>query len=160
MTAPPTLHLGIGEMIVRQEPARISTLLGSCVSVSLYSAEARAGGLIHYALPDPSYGTGTSRGALHFGTEAIAALVTKMSQLAHCSPVGLEAKIVGGAAVLSGLSAGTEIGAQNILTARRELERLNVKVTGEKTGGHLGYRLFFRTDTGQLLAAQLRAPEE
>jgi hypothetical protein len=48
--SPRTIHLNIGELVVSREPVVISTVLGSCVSVCLYSKTGVGGGMTHHAL--------------------------------------------------------------------------------------------------------------
>ncbi|MGA2108628.1 MAG: hypothetical protein ABSH25_13400 [Syntrophorhabdales bacterium] len=40
-----------GEIYVGEEPAEISTILGSCVSVTMFSKRVRVGAICHALLP-------------------------------------------------------------------------------------------------------------
>ncbi len=62
-----SVYLHPGEVYVTGEPTRITTILGSCVSVCLFDARAGVAGLNHFLLPraaipaDASPATATSR---------------------------------------------------------------------------------------------------
>src|SRR5437868_9542154 len=68
----------VGELFVGGPSTVISTALGTCVSVCLYSEVANVGGMVHFALPDQGFAEGSHRGDLHFGDLAIKELVDRL----------------------------------------------------------------------------------
>lgn len=150
-----TIQLGIGAMAVSREPAMITTVLGSCVSVCLFAPQARIGGVIHYALPDLSHAPSTQRDPFHFGVSAIASLVEEVSRLTGELHPRLEAKLVGGASVVSQITSIPEIGVLNLEVAKRELAERKIPILGERSGGKVGYKLHYYTDSGRLRVALL-----
>lgn len=75
-----THHLNIGELIVSEGPIAISTVLGSCVSVCLFSLKSPAGGMIHYALPLAMQRIEPDEG-LRYGEIAIPQLVRALQEI-------------------------------------------------------------------------------
>ena len=66
-----SVSLHLGEMLISEEPVCVSTILGSCVSVIIFSKKAKVGGITHFALPDRSFAKNSQRNDLHFGETAI-----------------------------------------------------------------------------------------
>ena len=91
------VSVAIGQWAVAAAPAKIRTLLGSCVGVILYDRVARLGGLAHIVLPD-------SRGAADhpgkFADTAIPAMIAEIERKFQVKANGrLVAKLVGGASM-------------------------------------------------------------
>lgn len=151
MQSPPIRHLMIGDMIVTDQPAIISTVLGSCVSICLSCPKKNAGGIIHYALPshqaqvkDPNY--------LRYGDYAIEALIAELKQLTGCSEKDLEAKIVGGA---EAIGVHGDIGQENIKIAYQKLAEFDIKIINHDLGGKVGRKILFHLPSGRLQVATL-----
>lgn len=157
MSAHISKNIGIGELHVAKAPTIISTILGSCVSVCLFDPETGLGGLIHYALPTKKHAEGTQRSDLNFGDLAIHLLVDKFLA-AGVDPKQLQAKIVGGASTVKGIT--QNIGELNVQCARRVLKELGIPVVGEKVGGSTGMKLFFYSDSGRLRVSGIDAEVE
>ena len=133
------LFLSPGEILCASEPTLISTVLGSCVAVTLWDPERRIGGLNHFVLPR---GGSSAR----YGETAVRELIESMLELgAHLR--SLEAKVFGGAAVLPTGGPGS-VGAANVAFALGELSRRGIPVAGRRTGGEHGRLLIFNTETG------------
>lgn len=148
------IHLHIGEMAVAGADHVVSTVLGSCVSVSLYSPAHGIGGLIHYALPFlPPKVDESDPEALRYGDYAIHALVHQLREMTGEDPRTFHAKIVGGA---SGLSENSgQAGPGNIRVAEKTLGRLRIPIRGRDVGGGLGRKVLFHPGTGRLQVALL-----
>jgi chemotaxis protein CheD len=151
----PYFSLGIGEMILGETPMVVSTILGSCISVLIYSKKASVGGMIHYALPDRSYAINSNRNDLNFGDSAIEALFQELIKIQEVYRTDLEAKIVGGASVIEELTHANNIGELNIRVAKVTLELLGVKIVSEETGGILGRKIYFYSDTGRVRISEI-----
>ena len=87
------VSVAIGQWAVATAPAKIRTLLGSCVGVILHDRVARLGGLAHIVLPD-------SRGATEhpgkFADTAIPAMIGEIERKFQVKANGrLVAKLVG-----------------------------------------------------------------
>lgn len=148
----------IGEICLAGKGSVISTVLGSCVSVCIYSRKVGIGGMIHYALPNRSYAQGSGRGNLHFGDLAIRQLVEEMLKRPGVVLADLEAKIIGGAAVLSELVHSRDLGELNIQMARKTLAAHKVPVVGENVSGETGREMFFYPSEGRVRVAKIESP--
>ncbi|MXQ06893.1 chemotaxis protein CheD [Alphaproteobacteria bacterium GH1-50] len=139
-----TIYISQGEDGVSGEPdVVISTILGSCVSFCLYDADAKIGGMNHLLLPEMSSGGG---GLDTVGAAAMDLLINKMVHLG-ASRKRLQAKVFGGASMLSGL---TDIGARNAAFARAYLASEGMPCHAESLGGAQARRLRFHAATGRV----------
>src|SRR3954469_25615514 len=144
------LFLSPGEVICIAQPTLITTVLGSCVSVTLWDKDRRIGGLNHFVLPRGGART-------RYGDSAIQELLQGVLDLgAHLR--SLEAKMFGGAAVLPVGGEGT-VGTANVAFALGELARRGIPVVGRRTGGASGRQLVFNTETGEAFVRGLTEHE-
>ena len=92
----PNAYLHAGHLFVSGTPCRVSTILGSCVSVALFDPVAQVGGLNHFLLPQGPENTAPSA---RFGTIAVPWLIDALVA-AGAQRRALQAKLFGGACVL------------------------------------------------------------
>lgn len=139
-----------GELFVSKQPYKIRTILGSCVSVTIFDRRNKFGGMNHFMLPE----TETPTVAEHkYGDIATEKLIEEM--LARGSAVGdLVIKLFGGSRVVEALK-DTDIGKQNIKTARRVISRNDLKVANEYTRASRGLKLIFDNRTNKVLVREL-----
>lgn len=144
----PRYFLSQGEIVCSQEPAIISTVLGSCVALCLYDPKRRIGAMNHYVLPSAT-GGGTN---LRYGDVAIPALINAMT--ARGSRLSdLQAKFFGAAAGSEGTA--TRIAASNAEIAAHTLKSLGIPVTAQSTGGRKGCVIYMHTFSGEVLVRRL-----
>jgi two-component system chemotaxis response regulator CheB len=132
----------------------ITTVLGPCVSVCLYSINGHGGGLIHFALPDKKLVQGSHRGPLNFGESAIVELIESVLKIPGISISELRAKITGGAAVTNDSSC-KNLGQENASVARKVLNQYKIKIVGEDIGGKSSRKIYFYTGTGRLRVSKV-----
>ncbi|WP_395018111.1 chemotaxis protein CheD [Dongia sp.] len=145
------VFLSPGDVICRAEPTLVTTVLGSCVSVTLWDKDRRIGGLNHFVLPKGGAGA-------RYGETAMLELLEGVLDLgAHLR--SLEAKVFGGAAVLPVGGEGT-VGSNNVAFALGELARRGIPVAGRRTGGERGRLLVFNTGTGEAFVRWLAEHEK
>lgn len=151
------LNLNIGQIIVVKDSAVISTVLGSCVSICLFSPEKHFGGMIHYALPY-QFDHNLDEDPLRYGDQAIPILINEVKKLTMGPVSSLKAKIIGGANCLVRASGGgfNNIGEQNIQMARDILSAHQIEVVGEHVGGEVGRKVLFYTIDGRVQVASLK----
>ena len=140
--APESVYLHPGQIYAASHAVRVTTILGSCVSVALWDPLVRVGGMNHFLLP--SGGTGDAR----YGPAAIEMLLEAM--IARGAFVArMVAKVFGGACTIEGF-AGTRhaIGVRNIEVARTILAAHSIPIRAEQTGGRRGRKLLFHTGSG------------
>ena len=147
-------YLKPGEVIVSRKPMLISTVLGSCVSVTMFSASRGFGAICHAMLP-----TNLKRESdLRYVDTALKYLYTKAME--NGAGNDLVVKLFGGAQVLDiGEQAPDRrtVGDQNVEQAETELAMLGLVVSARDTGGIRGRKLFFCTQSGDVFMRRIRA---
>jgi chemotaxis protein CheD len=145
-SAPSAVFLHPGQMHVATAPCAIKTLLGSCVAVCLWDAEARVGGVIHYLLPHGRAGRSETG---RYGNLAIPALIQAICALGGRTE-SLKAKVFGGAKVLAALCSGNgpSLGDSNVAAAKEILAGRSVPVVASDVGGNHGRRVLFHVEDG------------
>ena len=152
------IFLKPGGLYISEEPAIVSTILGSCVSITIYNKRLMIGGICHALLPkgQASNGTGTFR----YVDSAISYMLQKF-ETRGIEKDEMEVKLLGGADVLERMDGHTKsVGQQNRETALEIIrkERLNLKVSD--VGGSLGRKIYFYTDTGRILLKRIKSIAE
>jgi chemotaxis protein CheD len=134
-------------LIVCVEPASITTILGSCISVCLYDEVHKIGGMNHYMLP---YWNGEGLSSPKYGNIAIKKLIEEM--LSHGSnQTDLIAKVFGGANISKYEQNIYAVDERNISVATSLLKEFNIPVISSCLGGNKGRRIKYYTDTGKVL---------
>ncbi|MDR2340423.1 MAG: response regulator [Deltaproteobacteria bacterium] len=128
-----------GEYFISKQPHLISTLLGSCVAVCLYSPVHKFGGMNHYMLPTSP----TKERSGKYGDYAINVLFQFFERTLG-SLSGLQAIVSGGANVISPISSGVQIGEKNLDMARHLLKKHNIPIIKENLGGTVGLKLHYQ----------------
>lgn len=140
-----------GEFKVSADPEVVlSTVLGSCISVCLFDAKARIGGMNHYLLADADKAGGSS---LKYGAHAMELLVNGLLR-AGAGRGNLQAKIFGGS-LMSGRF--DYIGPRNAEFAVNYLTDENFPIIAEDTGGASARRVNFHPATGQARVIQTQS---
>lgn len=141
--------VGMGEIAVGKAPDILTTVLGSCVAVIVYSPQTKAGGIAHVMLPYPTRG---SKEVGKFASTAVPALVKKVKAILSSND-RLFAKLVGGAVMLSfgEDSFFNDIGEKNARVSREILEKYHIPVVAEDIGGSKGRRVEFDLNTGDVI---------
>jgi len=146
------VYLHAGHLFASNEPAQITTVLGSCVAVCLYDPLSEVGGMNHYMLPND---IGANCNTPRYANFAISQLIERVVALG-AEHRRLQAKLFGGACVLASFQgSGNDLGTKNIEVARRRLEAEKIPIRAEDLGGNHGRRLVFRTDTGLALTKRV-----
>ena len=122
-----------GEFKVSDDPQTVlTTLLGSCVAACIRDPVARVGGMNHFLLPGSE--VGSQKESESFGVHLMELLLNGLMRQG-AQRDRLEAKVFGGARMMSGLS---DIGRKNAEFAQRFLAYEGVKVISGDTGGQQG----------------------
>jgi chemotaxis protein CheD len=145
------VSVSIGQWTVASSPAKIRTLLGSCVGVVLYDRVARLGGLAHVVLP-AAHGAVDHPGK--YADTAIPGLVADFDRrLGGKVRSRLIAKVVGGANMFQTdysrrETSGLNLGQRNQEAIERILMELMIPITARDLGGTAGRRLTLDTASG------------
>jgi len=142
----------MGELaVVKGEGNFTASAVGSCLVAVLYDPKLKIGGMIHAMLPspvtrDPSAPLRASaQPDAKYVDAAIDLALEKMRSLGAQS-FDIEAKLVGGANMF-GFS-NSDIGQENVLSAKKKLKQEGIKLIGESTGGSVGRSVEFSAATG------------
>ena len=128
---------------VDDEPAVVTTILGSCVAVALHDRVKMRGGMNHFLLPRTEGDVPTAKygdAAMH---KLIRLLMTMGSQLHE-----LEAILFGGAHT-NASSDSMRIAAANIEVAEEILERYSIPIRRRYIGATTGRKISFFVHTGE-----------
>ncbi len=92
-----------GEFFVFDEDILVMTTLGSCIAACLWDRDRRIGGMNHFLLPDMGAGGSGGGDSGRYGSYAMDLLIGEMVKRG-ATRGGMEAKIFGGGAVISGMN--------------------------------------------------------
>lgn len=134
-----------GQYVITSVPTLITTVLGSCISVCLWSRELKLGGMNHYLLPGTSDDTGNANRGIGAIPMLIKALVNRKVNIET-----LEAKIFGGCNSFCQDNDIFRIGERNAALAFELLNEHNIPVAAHHVGGSYGRKIVFNTDTGKV----------
>jgi chemotaxis protein CheD len=163
--APLQIYLMPGEIYFSELPALISTLLGSCVAVTMYNPSSRSGAICHGLLP-------SCRGKkpcecdefCHEGMRFVDCSIQRM--LEWFKQKGVErkeivVKVFGGSEMIGGgePSSRASVGQQNISKAFQVLEMERLRIAASDVGGPRGRKIVFSTHTGEVMLKRLRKSE-
>lgn len=151
------IEVKMGELAVaKREDNLIVSGVGSCLIITLYDPRLRIGALAHTMLPSRQRGLSQEQksrlapqvpvpGDTKYVDTAIDAMLEKMANLG-ARREDLEAKLVGGANMFSAFA--SDMGKENILTAKERLKKEGIKLLGESVGGSQGRSVEFSVATG------------
>lgn len=143
-----TISVAIGRWAVAAAPARLRTLLGSCVAVVLHDRVGRAGGIAHILLPDSQGAAGEHPGK--YADTAIPRLLADLERLAAARVrPRLTAKLLGGASMFATAQA-EGIGDRNRKAVESILAGLGIAVVARDLGGESGRRVTLDTASGRV----------
>ena len=147
----PKVFLEPGDLHFGAAPLQISTLLGSCVSITLWHPRLHIGGMCHYVLAsrknrrdEPPNG--------RFGDEAFLRLLDCIQQRA-CRPTDFQAKLFGGGVMFAGPGTQPDIGSGNIEQGRKLLREAGIPLISEHVGGSGRRKLTFDLESGHVWLA-------
>ncbi|MDD2365271.1 MAG: chemotaxis protein CheD [Desulfuromonadaceae bacterium] len=151
-----SVYLKPGEVVVSRKPLLVSTVLGSCVAVTMFSSSKSFAAICHAMLPE-NFG---SESDFRYVDTAIRHINDKIRQ----NGVGndLVVKLFGGAQVLNVAEKKSQkktIGDQNVTAAEKILSELGFNISARDTGGLQGRKLFFCTRSGDVYMRKMRGRE-
>jgi chemotaxis protein CheD len=148
-----------GEIYVSEEPAVVSTILGSCIAVTIFSERLKIGGICHALLPKSPSTNGHDR--FRYVDSAICYMLNRF-EIMGVKKDEMEVKLLGGADILEHIDGNTtSVGQKNIEAALGIMKGKNIKLSTSDVGGKLGRKIRFYTNTGQVLLKRIkRVPGE
>ena len=136
-------YLKPGYIFLSRLPTIVSSVIGSCVAVSLWDAKECYGGMVHYLYPHAGDG---EQATARYGNPAINCLLRMFAE-EGAQKKNIQAQIFGGAS--SSDDECRKVAEENIETARVILNRLKVKIVSEDVGGAMGRKLVYDTSTNE-----------
>lgn len=160
-TGVPVVHLKIGECIITSDPVLISTVLGSCVSVTFHHPTTGMAAMFHAMLPDLERSTREPRNACNFVDAAIERILRAFER----KPVPMTEvtlKLLGGACTMRPqgddfITSTLDVGRKNVEQAKAKLAEWGLKIASEHILGAEGRKVLFYTLTGDVWVRSVRA---
>jgi chemotaxis protein CheD len=162
----PVVFLKPGELHIGSKPELVVTVLGSCLSITMFNRRHGLSGICHCLLPhcgkrkkcDSTCSAGCEEGFKYVDDS-----IRQMAEVfvRHKIPKReIEVKCFGGADMFtrkSSQSGRVSIGRQNIAMAETTLFQEGLELTAKDVGGIQGRKILFYTDTGAVLLKRLSA---
>lgn len=143
------IRVGMADYKVGKAPATlISYGLGSCIGVSLYDPKTKVGGLLHIMLPE-SVQSRASENPMKFADTGLPMMLDDVLKLGAVK-TRLVAKMAGGAQMFAFANATDimKVGIRNAEAVKAILNKMNIKLVGEDTGGTYGRTVQIDLETG------------
>ena len=151
-------YLKPGEAIIASGDSTITTVLGSCVSVTLFAPTHRLGAMTHGVLPifpKECRRLAELETAFRYVDSSIEQMIRRLTAKGIDSHT-LTVKVFGGADVLGKPSkSALSVGRKNIEAALDTLSRLKVSIDKSDVGGDRGRKIIFCTRTGEVRLKRL-----
>jgi len=146
-----------GELFVADANFQIRTILGSCVSVTLWHPSARIGGMSHFLLPTRGGKVREAEFDGRYGDEALQLMMRDLAA-AGVNPAQCVAKIFGGGNMFPGhnKAGALTVGLRNGEAARELLRLHGIEVVTESLFG-VGHRqIIFDISKGDVWSKQIK----
>nr|WP_255631695.1 chemotaxis protein CheD [Rhodoferax sp. U2-2l] len=151
------IFLQPGELFVGDSAFQIRTILGSCVSITLWHPRLHIGGMSHFLLPTRTVPVAGHVLDGRYGDEALQWMMKDL-QASGVNPKQCQAKIFGGGNMFPGQAraSGIAVGRRNGEAARQLLQNEGIEVVSESLFG-LGHRqIIFNVSNGDVWSRQVR----
>lgn len=153
------IFLQPGELFVGDANYQIRTMLGSCVSITLWHPATRIGAMSHFLLP--TRGASQPKATLdgRYGDEALQMMLDELAQQG-VSPKHCQGKIFGGGNMFPGhLRGGVNVGQRNGEAAISFLQKYDIPIVSESLFG-IGHRqIIFDLRNGDVWSHQVTPSE-
>ena len=158
-----SVFLSIGELFISRDPVQVWTVLGSCVSVVLYSRKSKIGAICHAQLPskdfhgddcrancpNPCYRRAPNSNDFKYVSCSVNYMINKMKDLGASSN-DMYAAVFGGSNVFNIMNDGKSVGQKNAEIAIDILNAHKIKVLRTDLGGKGSRKIVFNTYTGEV----------
>jgi chemotaxis protein CheD len=154
-------YLKPGEIFFGEQATMVSTLLGSCVAVTMFSPRRRVGAICHGLLPSRRE-EHPCRGGCDEGARYVDCAIRLMLECFTKRGIVLseiEVKVFGGSdmlAVRDGESGSPTVGRQNLEKALHLIDKAGLRLLASDLGGPRGRKIYFATDTGEVHLRRLK----
>ena len=153
MSAIRQIYLQPGDFHFGAAPLRLCTLLGSCVTVTLWHPRHHIGGMCHIQYPRRTVRAVDAALDGHYAEDAFALFDQALARYGTAAAEYV-AKLFGGGNMFPGSDAGNiEVGNKNVAAARLELATRGIKPAVEHVGGAGHRKLIFDLAGGDVWLA-------
>ena len=159
-----SIYLKPGEFHFGENPAVVSTILGSCVSVTMFHPSSGIGAICHGLLPRCG-GTKSCNGTCLEGFKYIDCSIKRMIKKFDALGINrgdIQVKIFGGSDMFGSSSTDVRsktIGMENVMVAKTIIEKAGLRVVAFDTRGNRGRKILFFPHTGEVFLKRLKATE-
>jgi chemotaxis protein CheD len=144
-----TLHVSLGQIVVAEAPALLTTVLGSCTALVVYDPAKKIGGMAHILSTGDA-----SKNDCRFSDPATERILADVRARAG-GGARLVGKLAGGASTVytNETSILRDIGKHTVLRIATLLVENGLDITGMDMGGVLSRSVTFDLDTGVMSVA-------
>jgi chemotaxis protein CheD len=154
-TETPMVYLKPEAMHLSTTPTLVTTVLGSCVSVTMFIRHLKIGAICHALMPHcPDYKNCKAGHCSEF--KYVDCSIRKMLHHLERYKIKrseLQIKVFGGSELLASLGRSSDsigVGRKNVKAALQTLQSEGLSIAAYDTGGVRGRKLFFYTHTGEV----------
>jgi len=145
------IFLNPGDFYFCAAPLQLATLLGSCVTVTLWHPRRRIGGMCHFLVP--SRKSQQNADPSGYSAEEAFDLFDKAMLRAGSLPHEYQAKLFGGGNMFPDTAGNLNVGLRNIDMARHLLKERGISLLAEHAGGAGHRKLVFDIASGEVRLA-------
>ncbi len=144
--------VGISDLKVSNNPGDVlvTFALGSCIAVAIYDPVVKAGGLLHYMLPDSNLDLRKAQDQPGMFADTGVPLLFKSCYRLGAEKKRLIVKVAGGASILDDTNF-FRIGQKNITALRKIFWKNNVMIEAEDTGSNYNRTVRLDLSNGKFL---------
>lgn len=150
------VHLLAGQLYFGNAAARVHTLLGSCVAITLWNPSRRIGGMCHFLLPNRVRAPGMPRDG-RFGEESLEMLVEALTK-AGTKPQDYTVHLYGGADTMSDTQGiKLNVGERNIEQGWTLIDRYGFNLENVDVGDHVPRNVSMTFHDGEVVMRRGRS---
>ena len=155
------IYLKPGEIWVGQKPLVVSTVLGSCISATLFHPQTGSAAICHAMqprCPHPHHCATDCIAKYKYADCAIKSISRLMKEFG-LQQREIEVKLFGGASMISNRrseTTGPSVGEQNIRAAMETIQKCGLNLKVVNAGGTVGRKILFICSTGVVLMKRLK----
>ncbi len=156
-----SVYLRTGEMYFSTIPTTVTTVLGSCVSITMFDKVLRVGAICHAFLPEcekQSNCHNNCQEKFRFVDCSVHHMIEQFMKNKR-KTADIEIKLFGGSSIMSaksGHACGMSTGNQNIQAAIKAIKLKGLRLDTYDIGGKLGRKIIFNSDTGEVFLKRVR----
>lgn len=150
-----SISIAPGEFYVSEKDIIIQTVLGSCISVCLFSDFSPYSGMNHFMLPGNLCRSDIANcGSGRYGMYAMELLINSLMKLG-VKKNALKAKVFGGGNVLDLKNVKKTVGENNVAFINSFLEKENIPIISSHIGGDYARKIFFFVESKKVLLKKI-----